>query len=938
MAHTLCSNIATHGPFNQYIFLGCSVESFTINIGLNEQQSELSVELVEDCASVPDGGNAKLFYDSSLNSSSTTGADPGFLNPAVGSPVYFRIGGSEFSGIIQAWTKKNSESGKPKYSVRVTDPRQILEGTQIIINNYSGGVGSCYNLINAFGFMEQFGATCVPAPFEPTCSETFGDALGFGGSGANEEGMQWNQLKLALSMLLGGYPSLSNIYSPYGRLVFKGPSNSGYGLMPADYNSVSIIDSFGGGFHDGNVCYYSVDLSELPSLPDDYRISGDSIGLMDVITQVCDAASHDYYIELLPIQNSQIKIIKIRTISRASQPLLTTLSTYVTDNGVIDSSIGHELRNETTTVFLSGAHKESFLEVSTGSEPEGDCFPGLNDSEVRRISPFMGLKANGDVITYTDDADGFHEWDGFDVRGLKGILEGAIGAADSIMINEKEIRCALTGFDSWCLYARNINTELYQVVDPNQVFNAAPILQQFGFLIQNPKALNPLQKAFNWLGLGNANAAAQKLALRNLQKGFKFISAIAEKYGVTFMVMVPDSCVKQNAATGEIEYSHSPTDSAWTDDLVILGLDKPSDELDKFSTEDGKIKPMIQIDNLADEIDLDVMEADQFVKIGDDLILPVTVEPDYVFLDKSELCSPRVVFSYGSRLKKRDGIINQAGQDKALGGFLLVVQGVHGVIQDKAALEKACRNAGNFGVEFAMYVPDVVIIPMKSNINRYGPWITAGPPGLIRFEINDDLAPWNYGSSELMCAAGDILSTDGVSFQQAVEVGSITVPGFPTYNGGAEFGSPVGGKNLIENRSIITTGFSGVDPSGNTINIDYLGVESEIGAAWGGTYGPIITDISVSVGPSGIQTTYTFRTYTSKSGKLNKNIIDRMKRNNLLTKKLNKKIRDFKKLEKFGLLGAPPKNAGQQIANGLGAAIKEGGNALIKGVGGLFGA
>lgn len=927
MAYNICDNIATHGPFNQHLFMGCSVESFTTSVGLNEQGSELSVNLVQDCAVVPDGGNPKIVYNADLSSSYYYGADPGFINPGVGSPVYFRVGGMEFGGLLQSWTKRESTDGRPRYSVRLVDPRQILEGTQIILNNYSGGVGSCYNLINVFGFMERFGsnAVCIPATFEPTCSDTFPSALGFGGADSNDTGMPWNRIRVGTSVLIGSIPINSNIFSPFGRMVFKGAKTWGFGILPPDATDINLYNNFSSGgieisaaYHDGNIAYYTLDLSEIPTLPDSIRIGGDSISLLELINQICDIISCDYYIELLYVPNgiNVLKVIKVRIINRGQQPLLQSLDTYVNANQTIDFSIGNELRNETTTVFISGGLKETFYEVDIGTfnTTTGDfseitvdspleCMEDRTEAEKDyKILPYVGLDGNGNAIIADRDADDYWTWDGFDVRGLKLTMEGAVGVDDSITINEKELLCALGSKDSWLSYVASVRPDSYTLIDPNNEYNRENILGQFlgiinGQIDNNGKNANPWGAIKINKNPINNNPTRDKELERNFDKMYNFINEIGQNYGVKWMIAAPSSCVRRDSNTGEFVFSEVPTSTAWTDAATILGLTRPSYELDTFSDDTGKIECFVRYTDINDlDINIDKLPPDNFVKIDNSIYLKASADEGIVFADLATLCSPYYVITLSSRVFKREfsGDIRSA----ALGAVILAFGKDNITPEQRKAIEARAGRLFSLPSLDTTFYFDKIVIPVRSNINRYGPWITAGPPGQIKFEINEDLTPWNYGGSDAMCIAGQLLSDEGVSFQQAIESGSITVPGYPVYNGGSEFGSTIGGKNLYENRNYDTDGFSETAVGDTEVtNIDYIRVPSEQGGVWSGDYGPIITDINVDVGPQGIQTTYSFRTYTSKAGKLNKVNAERIKKLGNFRYKVIKRLNALKAIK-----------------------------------------
>ena len=82
---------------------------------------------------------------------------------------------------MQGWTKKDSTAGLGMYTVNISDPRFILQNTQLIINEFDGTVGPIYNVVNPFGFLESYG---------------------FGISDMNEVGVPWSYIKLATSSLL----------------------------------------------------------------------------------------------------------------------------------------------------------------------------------------------------------------------------------------------------------------------------------------------------------------------------------------------------------------------------------------------------------------------------------------------------------------------------------------------------------------------------------------------------------------------------------------------------------------------------------------------------------------------------------------------------------------------------------------------------------------
>jgi hypothetical protein len=255
-------------------FLGARVRSFQSSIGWNlGSPSQLMVRLVDDPA---------------------TGA--AFSPVLVGTPVFFEFYGFRFSGLFQRYVETRGPDGNPVYEVTVVDPREILDGAQVIVGQYSGSVGAVKNLYNAFGFWE---------------------GLGFGQAQANEAGMPWYKIWQAVTNL-ANTPKYGTFGGP---LTFQGVA-------------------------------YSLDLGDLPGAPPYYRVGGGvSVCLLEAIAQVCEDGGCDFFVELVGFT------IRVRTASRARPPRLGFISALANTNWagtVIRSEAGLECRNELTSAFLVG--------------------------------------------------------------------------------------------------------------------------------------------------------------------------------------------------------------------------------------------------------------------------------------------------------------------------------------------------------------------------------------------------------------------------------------------------------------------------------------------------------------------------------------------------------------------------------------------------------
>lgn len=188
------------GPFNQTLFLGASITKFSANAGWNSQSNDLTVELVEDPRS-----STKLYYNSYCNPDIHTGPDR-FNPPPLGSPVYFKFGSFSFGGILQNWTERYSTEGKI-YTVKVGGPQDILDGTTVILDDYTGSVFGIPNMLNVFGYLEDFGSSRTSTRRLGLDSDVYTvlgyvPASGFGGASKNTVGIPWYEIRESLAYII----------------------------------------------------------------------------------------------------------------------------------------------------------------------------------------------------------------------------------------------------------------------------------------------------------------------------------------------------------------------------------------------------------------------------------------------------------------------------------------------------------------------------------------------------------------------------------------------------------------------------------------------------------------------------------------------------------------------------------------------------------------
>lgn len=265
------------GPFSQTLFLGASIVKFSANAGWNANASELTVELVEDPRR-----STKLYYNSYCNPSIHTGPDR-FNPPPLGSPVYFKYGTFSFAGIIQNWVERNSTDGK-LYTVRITSPHDILEGSTVILDSYTGSVFGVPNMLNVFGYLEDFGTSLSTTKRIGIDSDIeiivgYLPASGFGGASQNTVGLPWREIREGLAYIINAM-SIAN-------------------MSASNFNPMTNADWLRYGTRLSLVGYdYLYDILSLPSLDFAFRFSEESISLLDLTSKVCEYTSCDYILDL----------------------------------------------------------------------------------------------------------------------------------------------------------------------------------------------------------------------------------------------------------------------------------------------------------------------------------------------------------------------------------------------------------------------------------------------------------------------------------------------------------------------------------------------------------------------------------------------------------------------------------------------------------------
>lgn len=497
-------------------FLGATVLSFNTSLGLGSaSESTLNVDLIEDCDK----------KDKFL----PTAPPPDTIE--VGCPVYFDTttagGGFVFGGVLTNWTVTQSNSGRV-FNVKVSDPRQLLENTTVIIDSYLGAPESTTNYFNVYNHIEG-------SIIENGC-----DA--FGNSGSSERGMP--------------YTNIINALQEMNPVI----------CSPTGYN-------------------YVINFSSFPqNIPEYYRVAGPGVSILQLLQDVCDVLGLEFHVYLVKDLLTGNNVITIGTIDLKNSPdnFNTILNVVNSFNGTAtDITYGHELRNEKNKVIILGEQQHYLTVVDNfeyffGEDSYGD--------ELVPVVPYANDKSGFWIAKKIDSlnaslssplaSNGPYTISELDIRmALSGYdmwLQIAMDPTSPGTFN-KAIREHFADCEQPMNEVLN-NTMGNPNLHPERRFRAMIDLEN------NPN-------------LGGAKAALPKTD-QDLQAIHSFVQNLGSTYyGKQWISKLKQKiCYHQGENYQEIIFTDVPTaEGGWVDgDLSVLGLGEP--ELSFFRSDDNRIK------------------------------------------------------------------------------------------------------------------------------------------------------------------------------------------------------------------------------------------------------------------------------------------------------------------------------------------------------------
>lgn len=828
----------------QTIFLGASLREFSASIGWNGQQSTLTVQVAEDdCYDPPNEFSPETYrYENPVDGTPVENSpltNYGGIEGLIGTPQYFTFGNFNFGGILQTWKRSESVSGKPVYEATIVSPEEVLSNVNVVLGGYNATSYGISNLLNVYGFWENYpgiGSNAVIIDSVPFFR-------GFGKSLKNDSGLPWILVRAGIKQLQANLDAKIDGVNNEGKIIFRRH-------------------------------LYIVDLDGLPNFPPassssiserlSYRIGGNSATLLDIISQVCQDAGLDWFCELEAYTGPSINIagvdgasfIRIRTASKVEQPQLNKIAEFIDSVTTVGSrSRGLELANDITTMFLVGARENPlYLQAYDTDLDDGDETLDNTIWPYWGINPTTNLPILGSGLlpnlekTYIDKvASGELDFQNhrFEVdlqaqpwaTALFSEYTPSSGLDDidnstSYPVDCVELLAALHSKETWQEYIESTKPNYAEAL---QGLPKKSTVELTAAVLNNTLGIKINPQDFMVRGKKDVVAFYEDLEIRQ-NAFYEFIKQYAtELYGKQFMVKLPFVSYATEPETDRIVTSYSLADAGYVEEGAnTIGLTTFNE--DKWRTSDNKLPAIARLnkittntnykDHLAasgsiiDEedklrlVDISNVSKDDYILQGTTLFLRCSVDTNII---GNNDFGPRGVVSLPSQIYR---VMNDTTD--ALTVLIVAYYTGHQLTADqKAAVEEWAQKVGasRIPISFRSSLhpdpirPDYVLMPLRSNVSSYGPWVTtpAGPAGKLNFEVDDGLAPWEFGGYSLLNLAGQARVQSARTARQVVERGFIEVPGAPAFSLGDNL--VAGGPNITD--ISVQAGINGVTTSIN---------------------------------------------------------------------------------------------------------------------------
>jgi len=814
-------------------FAGCYVQRFSSTFGVNNSPTTVELTLVP--------GNPNSSHD--IDGDSTGGVPVTGFDPVV-SPGYVtgvKIGAFEFVGMVSQ-DEENWGANGLTYTVRLTDPRVVFDNVSLVLDSSSNishdyislsGLSNYLNIFHYYANNIQADKNSIGVPFKK----------------------------------IREYLVNSGIINLYGH---------------------KCMLSFSSGFLD-----YATGSNDI-GIPTWYRIPANTLSLSTLLNKVSEDFNKDYYAHINYSEwlsdPTGILIININHINRSEAVDLDAINTFISgamdDGTLISYKRGREIRTDPTITTMLGHpltywstpnHASNEIKRFWGFTHHGIALTTDHDSEsgVILLDHIVGRKAQNITSTIPVAGTIYHKR-----PNSSGIYPPSItGTVVSTNISgyyasDTLMRASLFSKESWESVLHKENSSFAQQIGiTRNRFRTGPEYDQLVTDLNGSGVpLGRFGITLSIIGSGISDRDDQTEAL--IAAVYEATKSVAEQhYGRTWMVKLDDSDWINTASFEGTELfpliEFEVSDAAWsqgfgggvypyniTNHELLHQYNNPA-----FKDSLGRIKSFVSLVDYNDNddgyivgdfpypIDTSNIPPDQmFIEQGNKLVLPITVTQYNLYPASGIVEFPFPI----------EGLVNTTGYDDktAFHEFLQYMEYTTAQITGHQLIDKIDDNSA-FGLApprlpYMLSVQENygLHIPLRSNIQTYGPFISSGTvPGGLQLIEDSNLAPWTYGSITGLNVAGqqNVLSSNNTIGK--VVSADLSLAGLPELNLG-----------------------------------DIIGDSSSI------------TSLAVQLGAEGLTTNYTIRTFVLPPFKTTKVLQDKIASILLDSKQHTKDIIDLDKV------------------------------------------
>lgn len=838
---------------------GIYISNITVNMAVNGQGGTLQMTLVEDETN-------GVLLEKDANGNPFFGGGPN--SPTTGTACYFKYGGFYFGGIFQRWSYKESPSSGRTYDIILESPSKLMDGVQLIIENWNGATDlfanqynqyesstniatfhsfytNYYNVYNLFAFFEN-----------PIYGLNYNESGGnFGSSGFNSSGMPVLSILSAVELLIKHEPYNN---SPWGGPIRFSGQNSGPKLSPSatEYAlNISNLENF----------YRGIGLTDRDLIA--LRLQGPVKSVNSLFQELAEFHQFDYYYSIQPesgidglsdggaqIPNSLKPTIYLQIVDKSVPPEPNRIKQFIEevrnrkDKILMSYNVGKELADVVTQKIIWGGRRTRYLEYN----PVDIAIAGYAVWGQRNITSAV-VKNNPNIV------------------GSSGIVYGSPLAPAGIGIyisgfgiyrcTPFEIRMALEGKESWQFWK---TMEIISRKEPNGIWNiyTAP------FTASQEVTANVLNLLVQGIGnsydavntsLQRANKAwnEEKNALSD--KLFSAVSAVASNsYKQEYFVFLPSESAntRYNIYSPQEDFEDTYYMRSWSvasSAFIQYGLYAPSVDASFFDGS-GKMQACVGYPILAGRNG----GTPDLSPLGSDYALGVNRASGNVISKKGQpdgesFWYTNDAYGFGSNTGTFGVMFKTGCQPREFDyvttpdfGLTYVAQMLLGINIPPITYIGSGKESLQIAIPPDVLDPTYFGIPQESQRFNYGPWITLkedtvidgilvrgnySPDGKAEASEISQLTPEVYGSYSDLRIAGSIYAQVSTAKMHESETGSIELAGAPSFNIGERF---VGDGPYV---------------SGMDISADATG---------------------------GVKTTYKFNTWTPEFGKLAKYNLDRI--------------------------------------------------------------